>query len=400
MKGKSAFTEMKFNCLRFLSVVFISIACTCSQSVFAEDTTTDGPAKCSSGGDYNNGACVILDIQYVDETGIVRTCPGELVLNSKYDFIKDTKVESLDIGSCMIRLNLKKSVCGKGTNVVYVFDKDAYESTKNDANPIMQYVRRQEDYHVVEGYQSVLAEEYPSAIIELQRENQTAPWLPKDTEYKKDYCKSCISDTENKYNINGECMFCHSGYYVHAETVEYEGTYYSCEICPAGFACPGNDDEQDEGKRNFRWNNDKAYKGSLLEEDIIECGQDEYAESGSSQCSECAMGYSTYASGPASEVTENNVKKTFDGSCKNRDKGFGIQCIASEACKSIPAQLCYKPKCACDEELANTSGSRKGGKTNFIEERLNCKSSYSLGDNKVWGPVNTKVVQTLRKNNY
>lgn len=342
---------MKFNWLRFLYVVCVCIVCACSQSVFAEDTTTDGQAKCKTDDIVSVTICAIQPGQYISNNKVTDCPKFEWTL---YEFIENTEVSSDNIESCAIKLKTGSSICGAGTNVVYVYD------AQQEA-----YVRK-DNYTVYGAAQSVPKEDkdLPSDII-------------KDVDSGTvDYCKACPN---NQYNINGECGYCHSGH-----CVSDEG---ACEICPAGFACPGDGD--------IEHNNTTVMCSAA-----IECGQDEYAESGSSQCSECAMGYSTYASGPASEVTENNVKKTFDGSCKARQGGFGIQCIASEACKSIPAQLCYKPKCACDEELANTSGGRKGGKINFILERLNCKSSYSLGDNKVWGPVNTKVVQTLRKNNY
>jgi hypothetical protein len=103
------------------------------------------------------------------------------------------------------------------------------------------------------------------------------------------------------------------------------------------------------------------------------------------------MGFSTFASGPAVRISEDVV---FDGTCGSRDgddaSAFGIMCTSIDACKSIPVQLCFNPQCQCTKEESSDAG-------NYIEQRTSCGSSYGLGDNKVWGAINTKVVQTQRK---
>ncbi len=492
---------MKFNRLCFLPIIFMCTISVFSQSVFAEDSTpSDTPSPCDLNQSYNNGACALQNIRYVDDEGLVQNCPGSAsngASTNHYEFIKDENIHSVGIDSCVIQLDLKKSVCGEGTNVVYVFDKDTYDSTKNE-NPVMQYVLRREDFRVVAGTNSRLTGEnetssYPSAVIAtnsgyhlldaaernkdyctlcpgataegllgwvsedktslysftkvssiitqdiescavklkigsgysscgtgtnvvylydaqqdayvrkesfkvfagtrsfIAKDDQGNDEYPGDIltrdnhEAEKDYCATCPG---NLYTIEGKCVYCHTGHYLRTDTDARGNTHYSCEICPAGYACPGNTGEK-AGDLSVPLESSDA-SGSLMGKDIIACGRDEYAQTGQTQCSKCSMGYSTYTSGPARAIEEEDGK-IFDGKCQERANGFGILCTSVEACKSIPTQLCFRSDCQCTKTNYSATG-------NYIEERQSCGSSYDFGDDKVWGVINTKVVKTLQKN--
>lgn len=222
--------------------------------------------------------CMVCDIangNYIDNNGYCYACPpkpsGEGA--SLYNFMEYNNGSGK--GSCALRLNLSRSNCGVGTDVVYAYD----ESTNK--------------YKVVK---KVIVTQSHTGIIANVEENVL-----------QDYCKKCA---DNQYSVGGYCGWCTNGYYVH------EGV---CERCPAGYKC--------SAKVNA--NNDET--------DKQRCEKNEYSEAGRAECSVCEAGFSTAHSGNLCEIVVD---------------GFGVGCRSSAACKADTGHL-RKSNCSGDNCYIN-----------------------------------------------
>lgn len=173
---------------------------------------------------------------------------------------------------------------------------------------------------------------------------------PTETEFK-DYCEACPA---NKYNVGNECVTCGTGNCI-SETE-------ACIACPAGKKCAA---------------------ASLRCDNAPDCPKNTYSVTGLSECVQCASGYSTQYSGATAQG--------FDGLCTKRSNGFGVGCISAEACKAIPAQLCFDAKCQCKNNSQTTSSAT-------IESlRDVCGSSFPLSENMSRGTINRAVISEKSK---
>ncbi len=332
---------MKINISHFFVAVCACLVGMLPDTCFADDTCN---------GNIVNNECVSLGEYYDTETSTVTRCPDFYdpeETSGLYQYFQGTSVKGIE--SCMIKLNTDLSSCSDETNVIYVYNSSS------------EGFVRQPNYRVEADILSVVVDEtdqtrYPGNIIK-----------PNNGTVTKDYCVQCGTINGNQlYNVNGTCGFCNGGHCV-------DRSSDICSVCPAGYECPGNDDDQNSEVKN------------LYCDRITACDKDEYSESGARACGKCALGYSTYYSSPA------------DGTClsksrpNNNGQAYGIKCTSAAACKLIPPQFCHKPNCACTSEDGEISDS--GG----IVNRDKCKSSFALGNNVTFGTINTKVVQQVEK---
>lgn len=334
--------------------------------------------KCQTGVVINN-ECLVCDEtnEYLDpEHNECVGCPP-ISGSSLYYFVKDKDIKSYGIESCAIKLKLKSetsltgSVCGEGTNVVYVWNKSENA-----------YVRRETDYSVMPGSRSLVkTTDLPSNTI-----SEGANLA------NYDYCKAC----EGGYNINGKCVtHCNSGKCIDSTD--------ECVPCPAGYDCSASGEHiycptsmicnngncinfagncvpcssgedcsrtygqiycslkstycnngkcvDDTGRcvscptgSNCEGTNGDLYcnSGMANRKRASACKENEFSSVGANGCSKCSTGTSTEDSGPADQGG--------DGLClvKDSQSGSGRGCVSSRACKQITPYLCYD-KCECGE---------------------------------------------------
>lgn len=157
----------------------------------------------------------------------------------------------------------------------------------------------------------------------------------------------------DQYAINGNCGFCNNGYCVQ------DGT---CSPCPAGYYCPESNDnlrcdkmpcDMDLDYSAECWDNEYWEEHPDKEFNIPYCPKDTFSDTGASECTKCAPGYTTKNSGPLILYdSDNNISGRYDGLCIGRknynDQYYGVACTSYEACqKTVVASnsLCKKSSC-------------------------------------------------------
>ena len=421
---------MKFRLLRCFAVAFVCVIETCGFSVWAEDTVV-----CDAG-------------QYLDGEEC-KDCPIDDVIGE--DKLYQFGDSGIGIESCTVKLNLAKSNCAEGTNVVYRYVSGGYTldsdnnysvnpkkgfygngtSGLNDhctACPTNAAIGEDKLYQFGDsgiGIESCTVKlnlaksncaegtnvvyRYVSGGYTLDRDNNYSVnpkkgFYGNGTSGLDDHCTACPTDEENigegkrfqffkkegvkcaiklnpdmdncdsstnvVYESDGAgsayrrkeanvvpkatsvisnplpavndisspfCNECTAGYYLAGDV---------CKKCPAGYYCPGKTEDDDKSQK------------------AIPCPANTYSEDeAKGECSKCKGGYSTEWS--------TLVNKGLQTECSDVSEGFGIGCRSSKVCiLSVMSKLSLKDQ-----------------------------SGFTFGPNIKVETLNQSVVQSINNNN-
>ncbi len=229
------------------------------------------------------------------------------------------------VGSCAIKLTPVS--CGNGSYVLYVYDTERNK-----------YIRTKENIYPTE-----------TSII-------NANW-PAEDELGTEFCTSCggitwpLTDSNGQqrpfhayyygkpFNVENECTSCAKpGYYLY-----FSGNSFGCDVCHAGYYCQGIVYKTDSNGEKVcieditapdKCLHDNNNYGAIqydtddtVSRQELLCPENTYSEEGATECTPCAPGYSTAASGPA--------EQGYDGFCRYVGQG----CMSSDACKLVSSSL-------------------------------------------------------------
>ena len=441
---------MKFNWLRFLSVVFICIACTCSQSAFARISLETPFAVISTvivsldkqggtGGVDNLYRCgrKFYTSNKCDETEITTPTRDMYVFKGYYSaktggdlYITDNgtlteKILSIKISKVLYAQwekcengTVKDNVCDKTCATDLYYDNTCVVANKylknsewidcpQPAESGYDFIKEKSDDYNIEtcaikltgtscGSRTKVIYRYDSDEEAYVRDNDYIVVAGKqsllkdktDSEYPSAIIN--IDDDTNKDNNTKAKDYC-----VPCETGQYN-INGECGYCHSGYCVDTSTESCELCPAGYACRGDGDRTGVVSDSasEVIKgsllCSAK--AECGMDEYAESGSATCIHCAAGYSTYDSGPAYQTedgiiSDGTCMERANMHGTLCVSNGACKKIPEQLCYKADCSCKSGASLTGNG-------IIEKRENCKSSDSFG-NITWGAINSKVVQTM-----